>query len=78
MKKKLIEGQDYVIRVVPFPVCTIDGAVTSCEDGLFCIYINENVCPERRRKALKHELEHIINDDLYSTVPVEILERLRG
>ena len=70
----MIEGQDYVVRVVPFPNCAVDGAVVSNEDGIANVYINSKVCIKRKMEALKHELEHIINDDLYSSTPVEIIE----
>lgn len=71
--KTLTEGQDYVIRVVPFPNCCVDGAVVSHPD-LVCVYINQNVCIERQRKALVHELTHIANDDLYSNESAEEIE----
>lgn len=63
---RLIEGLDYIVRYVPFPNAGADGAIMSCPDGLACIYINSRVCPKRQRQALKHELEHLENDDLYS------------
>lgn len=73
---KLVEGQDYVVRQVPFPNCSADGAVVSHPD-LACIYINSNVCPTRQKEALEHELEHIENGDLYSDDSAsEIEERM--
>lgn len=72
--KKLIEGQDYVVRYVPFPNCSADGAVVSHPD-IPTIYINSKVCPKRQREALKHELEHLANDDLYSDESAEVIER---
>ena len=71
---RLIEGQDYVIRYVPFPNCGADGAIVSHPDGIACIYINENVCPKRQKVALRHELEHLANQDLYSDDPIEVIE----
>ena len=71
---RLIEGQDYIVRYVPFPNCGVDGAIVSHPD-LTCIYINTNVCPKRQREALRHELDHLRNNDLYSSEPAEKIER---
>ena len=70
----LIEGMDYTVRYLPFPNCAVDGAVVSHPD-IPCIYINSKVCPKRQREALKHELEHLANDDLYSDELAEEIER---
>lgn len=64
--KRLVEGQDYVLRCVPFPNCATDGAVMSTPEGIACIFINTRVCPKRQQIALQHELEHLANDDLYN------------
>ena len=71
---KLIEGQDYVVRYVPFPNCAADGAVVSHPD-IPTIYINSRFCPKRQREALQHELDHLANDDLYSDELAEVIER---
>ena len=68
-----IEGQDYVLRYVPFPNCAADGAILKHPD-IPCIYINTRVSPKRQKKALKHELEHLKNDDLYSEEPTWLIE----
>lgn len=70
----LVEGQDYVVRYVPFPNCAADGAVVSHPD-LPCVYINSRVCPKRQREALEHELQHIRNGDLASSEPAADIER---
>lgn len=74
MSNKLIEGQDYVVRYVPFPNSAADGAVVSHPD-LPCVYINSRVCPKRQREALEHELAHLKNNDLYSEEPAADIER---
>lgn len=74
-EKHLVEGQDYVVREIDFGNSAADGAVMSCEDGVPNIYINGRVCPKRRREALEHELEHIVNNDLYSDRPIEEIEK---
>lgn len=74
MSNKLIEGQDYVVRYVPFPNSAADGAVVSHPD-LPCIYINSRVCPKRQREALEHELQHVRNQDLYNDELAADIER---
>lgn len=69
-----IEGQDYVLRCVPFPNCAADGAIVKHPDGMPNIYINTRVSTERQISALKHELEHLANDDLYSDEPIWMIE----
>ena len=71
----LVEGQDYTVRVVPFPNGAADGATMSHPD-MPCVYINANISNDRKRKALKHELEHIANDDLYSEESAFLIEVL--
>lgn len=70
---KLVEGQDYVVRRVPFPNCSADGVVVSHPD-IACIYINSNVCLDRQKDAFEHELKHIENGDLYSEEDAVIIE----
>lgn len=76
MKKErtIVENQDYIVRFVPFPNCAVDGAIMKGEEGLDYIYINTNVCLKRQITALKHEMEHLANDDLYSEEPTSIIE----
>lgn len=71
--KRLIEGQDYCLRFVPFPNNAADGVVVSHPD-IACVYINTNVCESRQRDALEHELKHIENGDLYSEEDAIIIE----
>lgn len=71
---KLIEGQDYVVRYLPFPNCGVDGAIVSHPD-IANIYINSRVCPKRQREALAHELDHLKNDDLYAEESAAEIER---
>lgn len=73
LRKKLIQGVDYVIRTAVLPP-RIDGCVVSNADGCHTIVVNENVCEKRRKEAVRHELDHIRNDDLYSCEPVSVIE----
>ena len=69
-----IPDADYFVRVVPFPVDCVGGAVTPNDDGTYSIYINANADIFRQRKAYRHEVDHIINGDLYSTRPISEIE----
>ena len=44
------------------------------DDGSFSVYINANLSQERKKKALKHELDHIENDDFYNGKPITEIE----
>ena len=71
---KLVENADYFVRCIPFPNYAADGVVSTNDDGTFNIYINEKLDDCRKRKALKHEIEHIMRDHFYSTAPVQQIE----
>ena len=72
----LIEGSDYTVRLIPFPVYNVGGMVTPNPDGSFSIYINSNLSQERQKEALEHELEHIEDNDFYNGVPVEEIDNI--
>ena len=71
----LIEGVDYFVRVVDFPVCSCGGLVTPNEDGTFSVYINSRLSHEQNKKSMRHELRHMEHDDFYRTAPIEQIER---
>lgn len=67
----LIEGVDFFVRVVNFPVDSgCDGSVTPNSDGTFSIYLDARTTSERRRLACDHEIRHITHNDFYRDVPV--------
>lgn len=70
----LIEGSDYHVRVIPFPCPTVGGMVTPNDDGSFSVYINANLSQERQKKALRHELEHIEDEDFHNGRPIDEVE----
>lgn len=71
----LIEGADYFVRVVDFPVCTCGGAVTPNEDGTFTVLLNARLSHSQQMRSIKHERSHIEHDDFYRPVPVEQAEK---
>lgn len=65
------------VRYVLMPRC-VDAVVTPNDDCTFDIYINSNLCIEKQKRALEHELAHIKMDHLYNEDPVIINEREAG
>jgi Zn-dependent peptidase ImmA (M78 family) len=72
----LIEGSDYTVRLIPFPVYNVGGMVTPNPDGSFSVYINSNLSQERQKQALEHELDHIRNNDFYNGKPIQEVEAI--
>ncbi len=68
-----ITDDEYRVYLMPFPG-DINGAVRVDEEGFPTIYINEYLSPEARKRAFKHELRHILRDDLYNDNPLEEIE----
>ena len=73
----LIEGADYFVRLVDFPVgAGCDGAITPNDDGTYSIYLDARTTFERQKKAFKHELDHANNNDFYNDKDIEAVENL--
>ena len=65
----------YFVREVSLPF-EVKGIVTpNAEDDSFSIYINSRLSDDQKRKALKHEIDHIENDDFYNEKTIEEVER---
>lgn len=67
---------EYRVRLVDLPP-RVGGMVSMDDEGFYNVYINSRLTWERQRKALRHELEHIADDDLCSTRPIEAVENKR-
>lgn len=70
----LIEGSDYVVRVIDFPDATIGGAVIAGDDDFYNVYINARRSWESQAVSLMHELRHIAEDDFYNGKPISEIE----
>lgn len=64
---------DCTVRIIDLPV-TVRGLVAEDETGWPNVYINARLSREMQREALRHELDHIAEDDLYNTQPIEVVE----
>lgn len=69
----ILEGVDYFIRVVPFPV-PVGEMVTLNEDGTYNMYLNADYMGEDMRRHFLHGLNHIICDDLHGDKKIIDLE----
>lgn len=60
--------------------CSIPACVTEkveSDGDYYTILLNVNCSEERLEKAVRHELEHINNDDFHSCLSADNLELLR-
>lgn len=64
---------DFFVRFVALPFA-IKGCMLPNDDGTYSIYINSRISTFEQRRTLEHELIHIEQDDLYSLLPIEIIE----
>ena len=65
---------EFIVRMVNLPG-DIHGAVRLSEDGFANIYINDQLSPQARKKAFRHEAKHIENNDFYNDKPISEIER---
>lgn len=68
-----LNDDEYRVYMMPFPG-DILGAVRLDAEGYPSIYINDSLSPAARKRAFLHELKHIINDDFYNGLPIEVIE----
>lgn len=52
---------DYQIFFMPD--MKVNEVVTENEDGSYTIFINSNLCEEKRLKSIQHAFSHITRDD---------------
>lgn len=62
------------VRLIDLPT-SVDAMVAFDEEGYASIYLNSRLSHEKQRKALRHELRHIDNDDAYNTTDLQAAER---
>lgn len=75
MKRKAIEGRDYIVRVI----CMADGVhgcVAQDCNGFFNVYVNANDSLERQKQAVDHEVKKHIEGDDFSKEDVREIEDL--
>ena len=73
----MIEGADYFVRVIDFPhgVNRI-GLVLLNDDGTYSVYLNARASAYARKKAMRHEYDHMANDDMYGDKDIRKIENI--
>lgn len=46
------------------------------DDGTYTVLINKNKTPEKQKQGVLHELQHIKNNDFYTDLQANLIERL--
>ena len=62
---KYYRDVDYFIIFTDFPRIGVPGAIAANSDGTANIYINTLYCEEKQRRAIKHELRHLVKNHFY-------------
>lgn len=65
---------EMIVRVVDLPSYRVGATVVEDENGDYNVYINARYGHNGQEKALRHELEHIRQDDFHNGKPIEICE----
>ena len=68
-----LSEDEYRVYLVKLPA-TIHGAVRVDKDGFPSIYINDDLSPKAKKAAFRHEMRHIINDDIYNSKTIQEVE----
>lgn len=64
---------EYRVYFVHLPA-TIKGACRLDENGFASIYINEDLSPQAKKAAFRHEMRHIIRKDHYNLKKIREIE----
>lgn len=62
---KYYQDVDYFLFFMDFPHMGVPGVIASNSDGTANIYINTLYCGEVQRRAIKHELRHLVKNHFY-------------
>ena len=72
------EDGTYCVRLIDLPG-KVRGMTVVEADGFANIYLNARSSLAEQQKALRHELEHVRQDDVYSDVGIREVEgRMEG
>lgn len=72
----MIEDADYFVYLVDFPTCKCNGALALNDDGTYSVYINAKASDEQKKKAMRHEYDHMANDDMYGDQDILNIEKV--
>jgi len=68
-----LPGRDYFVYYEELPM-KVRGMVTVNEDDTYTIIINSLLPDCQKKKAYRHEVDHIENDDLHSDRDIREIE----
>ena len=73
----LIEGADYFVRVIPFPKNVKNNGMTLLnDDSTFSVYLDANCGHRAKKKAMRHELRHMTEDDMFGDKDIRTIEKV--
>ena len=73
----MIEGADYFVRVIDFPKgVNRVGFVLLNSDGTYSVYLNARASVHAQKKAMRHEYNHMANDDMYGDKSILSIEKM--
>lgn len=73
----MIEGADYFVRLVDFPLGVgSNGMLLLNDDGTYSVYLNARASADKQKKAMRHEYDHMANDDMYGDKDIRNIERI--
>ena len=71
----MIEGADYFVRLVDFPLGVgSNGMLLLNDDGTYSVYLNARASADKQKKAMRHEYNHMANDDMYGDKDIRNIE----
>jgi len=68
-----IEGADYWVRYIKMPP-KIYAFVHPNNDGTYIIFLDHRRSRDQQIEDYIHELMHILNEDFYNGLPIQIVE----
>lgn len=73
----MIEGADYFVRVIDFPKgVNRVGFVLLNSDGTYSVYLNAKASAYAQKKAMRHEMRHMVRDDMYGDKSILSIEKV--
>lgn len=64
---------DFFVRLIPLPRGS-EALVLPNDDMTYDVYVNSNLCPDKQREALDHEIKHIKKDHFHSNKSIRQVE----
>lgn len=65
---------DVFVRLVNLPSYSVGATVQEDCNGDYNVYVNARYGAIGQKKALDHELDHIVHDDFRNEKPLEVVE----